>query len=131
MKKKNPYEKFMKTFGDEYILQISIEEASELIKAISKFKRKDIDVSKDENELITKILDGIADMEICLEELKFMFNGFDEVEEIKQIKIEKGAERAEEFLKKVDSQKTLQNLATSQTTAKNKSEKEKCCERSL
>lgn len=100
MKKENPYKKFMEIFGDDYILQISIEEASELIKAISKFKRKGIDISKDENELVTKILDGIADMEICLEELKFMFNGFNKVEEIKQIKIKKGAERAKEYSKK-------------------------------
>ncbi len=98
MERKNPYKKFMETFGDDYILQISIEEASELIKAISKLKRKGIDIQKSENELVTSILDGIADMEICLEELKFMFNSFEEVEEIKQIKIKKGAERADKYL---------------------------------
>lgn len=100
MKKQNPDKKFMETFGDEYILQISIEEASELIKAICKFKRKSIDVQKEQSELENKILDCIADMEICLDELKIIFDGAEQVEKIKQSKIEQGKIRAENYLKK-------------------------------
>lgn len=96
-KSKNPYKNFMETFGDDYIMRISIEELSELIKAICKYKRKCEDVDTDEKELRYKILDGIADVEICIEELAYMFNGFEEVNKIKQEKIEKGAERAIKF----------------------------------
>ena len=55
------------------------------------------DVDKDEKELIETLLDGIADVEICIEELAYMFDGFERIEEIKQNKIKKGAERAERF----------------------------------
>lgn len=96
-KTNNPYKRFMDAFGDDYILRISIEELSELIKAICKYKRKSEDVDKDEKELIETLLDGIADVEICIEELAYMFDGFERIEEIKQNKIKKGAERAERF----------------------------------
>lgn len=96
-KSKNPYKNFMETFGDDYIMRISIEELSELIKAICKYKRKCEDVDTDEKELRYKILDGIADVEICIEELAYIFNGFDEINKIKQEKIEKGAERAKKY----------------------------------
>lgn len=98
--KKNPYKDFMETFGDDYIMRISVEELSELIKAICKYKRKCEDVDTDEKELRYKILDGIADVEICIEELAYLFDGFDEIEKIKQEKIEKGAERARKFKNK-------------------------------
>lgn len=98
--KKNPYKDFMETFGDDYIMRISVEELSELIKAICKYKRKCEDVDTDEKELRYKILDGIADVEICIEELAYLFDGFDEIEKIKQEKIEKGAERAKKFKNK-------------------------------
>ena len=68
-KNKNPYKNFMETFGDDYILRISIEELSELIKAICKYKRKMEDVDTDEKELRHKILDGIADVETALKNL--------------------------------------------------------------
>ena len=97
MKKENPYKNFMETFGDDYIMQISIEELSELIKAICKFKRAGIDIDKDRKELVDSILEGIADFEICMEELAIIFDGFEKIEEIKQNKIKKGAERAEKF----------------------------------
>ena len=96
-KQENPYKNFMDTFGDDYIMRISIEELSELIKAICKYKRKCEDVDTDEKELRYKILDGIADVEICIEELAYMFDGFEEINKIKQEKIEKGAERALKF----------------------------------
>lgn len=93
-KSKNPYKNFMETFGDDYILRISIEELSELIKAICKYKRKSEDVDTKEKDLRYKILDGIADVEICIEELAYMFDGFEEINKIKQEKIENGAKRA-------------------------------------
>lgn len=96
-KNKNPYKNFMETFGYDYILRISIEELSELIKAICKYKRKMEDVDTDEKELRHKILDGIADVEICIEELAYLFDGFDEINKIKSEKISIGAERAKKF----------------------------------
>ena len=96
-KNKNPYKNFMETFGDDYILRISIEELSELIKAICKYKRKMEDVDTDEKELRHKILDGIADVEICIEELAYLFDGFNEINKIKSEKILIGAERAKKF----------------------------------
>ena len=50
-KNQNPYENFMKTFGDDYIMRISIEELSELTKAICKYMRKTEDVDTEEKEL--------------------------------------------------------------------------------
>ena len=99
-KNQNPYENFMKTFGDDYIMRISIEELSELTKAICKYMRKTEDVDTEEKELREKILDGIADIEICIEELAYMFDGFDEINKIKEEKIEKGAQRAKKYLEK-------------------------------
>jgi len=108
MKKQNPnpYEKFMNAFGYDYIMRISIEELSELIKAICKYKRKSEDVDKPDKELVEALLDGIADVEICIEELAYMFDGFDRIEEIKQDKIQKGAIRADKYnLKKAEQEK--------------------------
>ncbi|HIT61915.1 MAG TPA: hypothetical protein IAC38_00500 [Candidatus Caccovivens faecavium] len=99
-KNKNPYKNFMEAFGDDYIMRISIEELSELIKAICKYKRKCEDVDTEEKELRYKILDGIADVEICIEELAYMFDGFDEINKIKYEKIEKGTERALKYKEK-------------------------------
>ena len=97
IKRKSPYQIFLDTYGEEAQLDMAIEELSELIKAICKYKRKCEDVDTDEKELRYKILDGIADVEICIEELAYMFDGFDEINKIKQEKIEKGAERAIKF----------------------------------
>lgn len=99
-KNKNPYKNFMEAFGDDYIMRISIEELSELIKAICKYKRKSEDIDTPTQELREKILDGIADVEICIEELAYMFDGFDEINKIKNEKIEKGAIRAKKYLEK-------------------------------
>lgn len=96
--KENPYKQYMETFGDDWILQITIEEMSELTKAICKYKRMAVDDTESKKQqLLATLYDCIADVEICIEELAYIFDGFDEIEKIRLAKIEKGKEKVKEY----------------------------------
>ncbi|MGN0905849.1 MAG: hypothetical protein ACI4NM_01770 [Bullifex sp.] len=65
-------------------LQITMEECAELIQACSKVMRKG-----DRRNLIEEI----ADVEIMIYQLKYLFECFDEVDELKKKKIRRQLER--------------------------------------
>ena len=71
----------IKQNGIKHQSMICIEECAELIKEITKFMRG--------NKNRMKLLEEIADVEICLSELKLFFNSKDEVDTIKEYKLKR------------------------------------------
>ena len=69
----------IKQNGIKYQSMIAIEECSELIKELTKFMRG--------NKNRMKLLEEIADVEICLSELKLYFKNITEVEIMKSYKL--------------------------------------------
>lgn len=72
-------------YGADAQEQQVVEECSELIKAICKYKRK-LDYVED-------IVDEIADVEVMINQLKIIFDCFGEVEERIDFKIKRQLER--------------------------------------
>ena len=70
------YEKTLKKYGQERQLDKSIEELSELIKAICKYKNCS---SNEFDKRINDIIEEIADVEIMLEQLKLIFSSSEKV----------------------------------------------------
>lgn len=85
--------KAVNTYGDDSQINMAVEEMSELIKALMKSRRNDVDVQ----ENLHNIVEEIADVEIMLEQLKLIFNCFGLVEREKEYKINRLAERLEKF----------------------------------
>lgn len=75
------YAKAIAYWGNDLQMLMCIEEMSELTKEIVKCIRKKSDFEK--------IAEEIADVEVMLEQLKFMFNNKSEVEKYIQQKLEK------------------------------------------
>lgn len=82
---KEVYEKVIVKFGNKMQEDMVIEELSELIKAILKYRR----AHYDNYEKYTNLSEEIADCEIMLEQLKIMHQCHDNVEMIKQIKLKR------------------------------------------
>lgn len=89
--KQNLYKRAVEFWGVELQADMCIEEASEFIQAICKIKRR----QKPKPELITRLSDEMADMEIMLEQAKSpqMFNNAEEVAKIKEEKLMRLKER--------------------------------------
>lgn len=70
----------------------SIEELSELSQALCKFQRavnKDKTLRVSQEDINKHIIEEIADVEICLTELKYLLCIVNQVEEVKEQKIER------------------------------------------
>ena len=76
------YKKVLLTSGAAYQIDMCIEECSELIQALCKYKR-----GKPDN-----ICEEIADCEILLEQMKLLFNQDERVEGWKAFKLDRLAE---------------------------------------
>lgn len=87
------YQKFLSTWGYEAQSLMAIEEMSELTKALCKYKRFGKENSS--QEIKDNILEEIADVLNTVEQLKLFF-GKEEIEKIRQQKIEKTLNRIEE-----------------------------------
>lgn len=88
------YKDFLDTFGADTQFNFAIEEMSELIKAICKYKRKIENCSPEEKEKLREnIIEEIADVKICIEELIYMFDCLDEVTKVEDFKLARGQER--------------------------------------
>ena len=74
---KKTYEKALEKYGFHMQQAMMIEEASELIKAISKFWRRPYKKTFDD------VREEMADVEIMLEQMKIMFEDTKEIREIK------------------------------------------------
>lgn len=83
--------KAIDTYGEDSQTNIAVEEMSELIKALMKLRRNDVD----KKEIFRNVAEEIADVEIMLEQLKLIFNCFSLVETEKEIKINRLAKRLE------------------------------------
>lgn len=83
--------KAVETYGKKSQVDMAVEEMSELIKALMKSRRNDVEVQ----ENLHNIVEEIADVEIMLEQLKLIFNCFGLVEREKEYKINRLAERLE------------------------------------
>lgn len=81
----------VETYGEKSQVDMAVEEMSELIKALMKSRRNDVDVQKNSRNIVEEI----ADVEIMLEQLKLIFNCFGLVEREKEYKINRLAERLE------------------------------------
>lgn len=87
MNEKEILEKAVTTFGVNAQLDMAIEECSELINALCKFRRHRVS----DKEVVTEI----ADVQIMMRQMAFMF-GEDEVEEERKRKIERLERRLQE-----------------------------------
>lgn len=84
--------KHARHFGLSNRAEQTKEESAELIQALCKFQRllnKDETLRMTEEEILNSIAEEIADVEICLTELKYLLCNFKTIEEIKQKKIER------------------------------------------
>lgn len=103
MEKSTIYERLYKVLGEEHLLTMSIEEASELTKAITKYQRNLIKSKlgiEDKNlSLLESIADEIADVEITTEQLKQVYNLNDKVDAYKIQKLDRVIPRLEIYEK--------------------------------
>ena len=91
---KKYYDKFIDEWGTDSQYVVAIEEMSELIKELCKFKRNEI-LKKDNSETIQNIKEEIADVLNMVEQLEKIF-GEEEIEQIRQAKFKRAMERMKE-----------------------------------
>jgi NTP pyrophosphatase (non-canonical NTP hydrolase) len=84
----NIYQKAINKFGTTMQTDVAIEEMSELIKELIKFKRG--------KENYKEIAEEIADVEIMMEQLRFIYNVYYETEDIKEQKLKRLKYRIED-----------------------------------
>ena len=77
-------------YGKEAQIDLFFEESAELTKALLKVRRYGLDEEK-----MTAIVDEIADVTICMEYLKMIFDCEDDVKERIDFKIKRTGERVE------------------------------------
>ena len=88
------YKKFIDEWGHDSQYIVAMEEMSELIKELCKFKRNEI-FNKDNTETIKNIKEEIADVLNMVEQLENMF-GEEEIEKIRQYKFDRAMKRMKE-----------------------------------
>ena len=88
-------QKAVSLWGIQAQLDMAVEEASELIKAICKLKRSGASL-----EAVSAVAEEIADVEIMIEQLKIMFYCHDDVDDWEKYKLERLSRRIEEAEKK-------------------------------
>lgn len=81
------------TYGVNPQVDMAIEECSELIKALLKFRRKPTDVTRKD------IIEELADVQIMLHQMNIIFECEDEVESVIEYKINRQMERIRTVLK--------------------------------
>lgn len=64
------YERARQTFGEPQQIVVAIEEMSEVIKALTKWLRKDIDG----DDALASIIEEVTDATIMLEQIRIIFN---------------------------------------------------------
>ena len=74
---------------------ILIEEMAELTKAIIKKQRAR--TLRDHLQAYENIIEEIADVEICLEQIKYLMDLYEKVSEVKESKIKRQLERMEKY----------------------------------
>ena len=82
-------------YGYEHQSRQCMEEMAELTQAINKHWRKEIP-NRNNHELLNKIYEEIADVEFCLEQIKYLLNCNAEVEAVLSYKVDREIQRIEE-----------------------------------
>lgn len=82
------YERAINEWGEFSQLDQAIEEMAELIVALNKYKRTNMDLSKRKDEIMENLIEEIADTKMCIEQLEMMF-GKDKVSVMLDKKMQK------------------------------------------
>ena len=82
-------------YGYEHQSRQCIEEMAELTQAINKHWRKEIP-NRNNHELLNDIYEEIADVEVCLEQIKHLLNCHAEVEAVREYKVNREIQRIDE-----------------------------------
>ena len=78
----NIYKNFLTTFGEDLQFTLTFEEMGELAQALGKYlRKKDLATQEEKEKLISHISEEIADVKLCLEQLQYMFNSWEDVKE--------------------------------------------------
>ena len=89
--RKEAYTKFLDAWGETAQIDMCIEEMSELIKALCKYKRFKNNLNE---ELIYNLKEEIADVFNTVEQMRMIF-GEDEIKEISAMKIKRSLNKLE------------------------------------
>lgn len=82
------YKKAIDKWGEYSQLDQTLEEMAELMLAINKYKRTKLDLKNNKEKIIDNLLEEIADVKMCIEQLEFMF-GKENVNKMLDKKMEK------------------------------------------
>ena len=82
------YKRALNEWGEYSQLDQGVEEMAELIVAINKYKRTNMDLSKRKDEIMENLIEEIADVKMCIEQFEMMF-GKEKVKDMLDKKIEK------------------------------------------
>jgi len=92
------YRASIATYGKEAQIDMAIEEMSELIKALLKFRR--FGCSENSVDYLENIYEEIADVKIMIRQLEMIYEGENEVDEWIDKKVERQIERLAEKARK-------------------------------
>lgn len=67
------YQRALDEWGEYSQLDQAVEEMAELILAINKYKRTNMDLGKKKDEIMENLIEEIADVKMCIEQLEMMF----------------------------------------------------------
>ena len=85
---REPYEKFLKAWGEDAQIMMVIEEMSELTKELCKYLRYKGFKEKDAESVVENINEETADVLNCVEQLELIFNE-KKINEIRKEKIDR------------------------------------------
>lgn len=86
--RENVYQRALDKWGEYSQLDQGVEEMAELILAINKYKRTNMDLSKRKDEIMENLIEEIADVKMCIEQFEMMF-GKEKVSNMLDKKMEK------------------------------------------
>lgn len=66
------YQRALDEWGEYSQLDQAVEEMAELILAINKYKRTNMDLGKKKDEIMENLIEEIADVKMCIEQLEMM-----------------------------------------------------------
>ena len=88
------YKNFLDVFGEDIQYTFLFEEMGELAQAVGKYLRKRTNATEEERkELISHISEEIADVKLCIEEIEYILDCWEDVKKWKNFKVNRGKER--------------------------------------
>lgn len=89
------YFKAIVEWGAKFQMDMAVEECSELIKALMKYRRPDL--QEDREELVDNVIEEIADVEIICEVLGLLFDR-EKIDKVKRFKIDRLKKRIDKSI---------------------------------